>query len=105
MIFQTTLYLSLIIFALGLIFKISTWFRYDFERPTKRFTTRERFLAAMGGVTATFFSGRLLTLLKTLLLDVFCQQRIMRESRLRWLMHMCLFWGFLLLLLMHALEE
>ena len=104
MIFNISLYLSLIIFALGLIFKISTWFRYNFESTTKSFTATERFFAAMGGIAATLFSGKVLILLKSLLLDVFCQRRIMRESRLRWVMHMCLFWGFTLLLLMHALE-
>jgi len=104
MIFNISLYLSLIIFALGLTFKISTWFRYNFQSPSKPFSAWERFYAAMGGIMATFFSGRVLTLLRTLLLDVFCQRRIMRESRLRWFMHMCLFWGFTLLLLMHALE-
>lgn len=104
MIFKISLYLSLIIFALGLIFKISTWFRYNFESTTIPFTARERFFAAMGGIVTTLFSGKVLTLLRSLLLDVFCQRRIMRESLLRWVMHMCLFWGFTLLLLMHALE-
>ena len=104
MIFKISLYLSLIVFVLGLIFKISTWFRYNFESPTQPFSPWERFFAAISGIMATFFSGRVLTLLKTLLLDVFCQRRIMRESPLRWAMHMCLFWGFTLLLLMHALE-
>jgi len=104
MIFNISLYLSLIIFSLGLIFKISTWFRYNFELTTQPFTARERFFAAMGGIVATLFSGKVLILLKSLLLDVFCQRRIMRESRLRWVMHMCMFWGFSLLLLMHALE-
>ena len=104
MIFKISLYLSLIVFGLGLIFKISTWFRYNFEATTKPFTATERFSAAMGGIVATLFSGKVLTFLKSLLLDVFCQRRIMMESRLRWGMHMCLFWGFTLLLLMHALE-
>jgi len=104
MIFKISLYLSLIVFGLGLIFKISAWFRYNFESPTIPFSAWERFSAAMGGIMATFFSGRILTLLKTLFLDVICQRRIMRESQLRWVMHMCLFWGFTLLLLMHALE-
>ena len=56
MVFDISLYLSLMIFALGLIFKISTWFRYNFESTTIPFTARERFFAAMGGIVATLFS-------------------------------------------------
>lgn len=99
-----SLYLSLIIFGLGLIYRIGAWFRHDFASSPGPFSPWRRFWAAMGGTMATFFSGRILILAKTLLLDVFWQRRILRESPLRWVMHLCLFWGFTLLLLMHALE-
>jgi heterodisulfide reductase subunit C/nitrate reductase gamma subunit len=104
MIFEITLYLSLIVFGLGLLFKGSQWFRYHFSGGVKPFTVSERLFAAMRGILSTRFSGKVFTLLKVLVLDVFCQRRILRESRLRWVMHMSLFWGFALLLLMHALE-
>jgi heterodisulfide reductase subunit C/nitrate reductase gamma subunit len=104
MIFKISLYLSLIVFGLGLLFKVSTWFRYHFAGEVKPFTLSERLMAATGGILSTLFSGKVFTLLKVLVLDVFCQRRILRESRLRWAMHMSLFWGFTLLLLMHALE-
>jgi len=104
MVFKISLYLSLFIFGLGLIYKISTWFRHDFGPSTGPFSPWQRFWAAVGGMMATVFSGRILILLKTLLLDVFWQRRLLRESPLRWVMHLCLFWGFTLLLLMHALE-
>lgn len=45
-----------------------------------------------------------MTLLKVAVLDVLLQVRILRESRIRWIMHMCLMYGFLVLLLLHALE-
>ena len=104
MVFDISLYLSLIVFGLGLLFKVSTWFRYDFAGEAKPFTPWERLSGAAGGILSTLFSGRVLTLLEVLVLDVFCQRRILRESRLRWVMHMSLFWGFALLLLMHGLE-
>ncbi len=104
MVLTISLYLSLLIFGLGLLFKVSTWFRYDFGAPERPFTARERICAALAGIAATLLSVKTFTLLKVLVMDVFCQRRILKESRLRWAMHMCLFWGFTLLLLMHALE-
>ncbi len=104
MIFEISLYLSLMVFGLGLIFKVGTWFRRDFGGETNPFLFSERLFAAARGILSTLFSAKVLTLLKVLILDVFCQRRILMESRLRWVMHMCLFWGFTLLLWMHALE-
>jgi heterodisulfide reductase subunit C/nitrate reductase gamma subunit len=104
MILKISLYLSLIVFGLGLLFKVSTWFRYHFAGEIKPFTLWERISAAAGGILSTLLSGKIFTILKVLVLDVFCQRRILRESRLRWIMHMSLFWGFTLLLLMHGLE-
>ncbi|MFH1241228.1 MAG: 4Fe-4S dicluster domain-containing protein [Pseudomonadota bacterium] len=39
------------------------------------------------------------------LLDVLLQIRVFRQDFLRWLMHICIYVGFILLLLMHALEK
>jgi heterodisulfide reductase subunit C len=44
-------------------------------------------------------------LLKAVVLDVLLQQRTLKESVTRWLAHMLIFYGFMLLLLMHALES
>lgn len=104
MIFEISLYLSLMVFGLGLIFKVGTWFSRHFGGAVNPFTFSERLFAAATGILSTLFSGKAITLLKVLVLDVFCQRRILKESRLRWVMHLCLFWGFTLLLLMHALE-
>ncbi|MFC1821476.1 4Fe-4S dicluster domain-containing protein [Thermodesulfobacteriota bacterium] len=105
MFFSVSLYISLAIFAFGLIFKLSTWFRYNLGHETTEFTTTERVLSAARGIILTIFSPKLFTLLKVLVLDVFFQVRTLRESRFRWLMHILIFWGFLLLFLMHGLEQ
>jgi heterodisulfide reductase subunit C/nitrate reductase gamma subunit len=61
-------------------------------------------LSALTGILRTVFSIKVLTLIKVFILDVLFQARILREDILRWLMHMFIFWGFMLLLLMHAMD-
>ncbi|MFH1951942.1 MAG: heterodisulfide reductase-related iron-sulfur binding cluster, partial [Pseudomonadota bacterium] len=61
--------------------------------------------AAIKGVISTVLSPKIIPLLKTLVLDVILQRKVLREDFLRWLMHMCIYGGFMLLLLMHALEN
>jgi len=105
MVFLTLLYLSLAISVLGLIYKISTWFSRKIGIGAKDFTTSERVSAAVKGITGVIFSAKILTLIKVFILDVVLQARIFKEDFTRWLMHMLIFGGFMLLLLMHALEK
>ncbi len=105
MVFQISLYVSLGIFGVGLIYKISTWFRYSFGIENNEIRKSGRFFAAVKGIISTLLSRKIITLFIVFLLDVLLQRRIFRESRLRWINHMCIFGGFVLLLFMHALEK
>ncbi len=105
MFFTVTLYISLIIFGLGLIYKISKWFRYRVGEQGREITSLERVSATFKGIILVLFSPKILTLLKIFVLDVLFQIRILRENPLRWVMHMCIYGGFMLLLLMHALDK
>ncbi|HDM77015.1 MAG TPA: hypothetical protein ENG51_11175 [Deltaproteobacteria bacterium] len=105
MFFNVTLYIVLTIFGVGLIYKVSTWFRYNIGIVARDISTGERFAAAIKGVFSTFFSSRILTLLRVFLVDVLLQMRTLKEDGLRWIMHMLIYWGFMLLLLMHALDK
>jgi heterodisulfide reductase subunit C/nitrate reductase gamma subunit len=105
MVFLALLYLSLAIFVLGLIYKISTWFSRTIGIGAKDFTTSKRVSAAVKGIAGVIFSAKILTLIKVFILDVVLQARIFKEDFTRWLMHMLIFGGFMLLLLMHALEK
>ena len=104
MFYDIALYASLAIFVLGLIYKISAWFRRNVGVNSRNITASTRILAAIKGILGTVFSARLFTLIKVFILDVLGQARILKEDFLRWLMHMLMFWGFMLLLLMHALD-
>lgn len=105
MLFTISLYISLIVFVIGVLYKVSAWFRYRLSEDPADTTPTERISAAVKGVLQTVFSAKILELLKVLVLDVILQYRILKEDFLRWLMHMLIFVGFMMLLLMHALEK
>jgi len=104
MIFNVLLYAALIIFSLGMIYKISTWFTRKVGICADQITTAERVWAAAKGVGGTIFSPKIGILIKVVILDVLLQRRILKENALRWVMHMLIYGGFMLLLLMHALD-
>jgi heterodisulfide reductase subunit C/nitrate reductase gamma subunit len=105
MVFNVLLYISLGIFILGLIYKVYTWFSLKIGISAQDYTFSQRFSAAVKGTVGVIFSSKILLLIKAFILDVVLQRKILKESFLRWLMHMLLYGGFMLLLLMHALEK
>ena len=105
MFFTISLYLALAVFGLGLLYKISTWFRYRIGLDAREFSAAERLAAAIKGLALTLLSGKIFTLFRVFILDVLLQIRVLRQDFLRWLMHICLYVGFMLLLLMHALDK
>ncbi|MBW2220341.1 MAG: 4Fe-4S dicluster domain-containing protein, partial [Deltaproteobacteria bacterium] len=104
MFFTITLYLSLAIFIIGTVYRIWTWFKIRVGPDATNFSVRERMSAALKGLIKTLFSRRFFLLLKVLILDVILQVQILKNNFVRWLMHICIFGGFMLLLLMHALD-
>jgi len=104
MFFSIAIYIALAIFGIGLFYKISTWFRYSLGIEAAKIPTSRRVMAAAKGIFLTLFSKKILILARVFTLDVLLQTRILRESVPRWLMHMGIFGGFMLLLIMHALE-
>jgi len=104
MVFNVLLYISLGIFSLGLVFKIFTWFSQKIGFGAEAFTISSRLAAAVKGIAGIIFSLKLFTLVKVFFLDVIFQIRTLKEDPLRWLMHLSIYWGFMLLLLMHALD-
>ncbi|MGD8371275.1 MAG: 4Fe-4S dicluster domain-containing protein [Syntrophobacterales bacterium] len=105
MFFTNSLYVALAIFGVGLLYKISTWFRYNISAEAEDIPTSTRISAAIKGIILTLFSGKIFTLLRVFIVDVLLQIRLLRQDFLRWLMHICLYVGFILLLLMHGLDK
>jgi len=103
--FNFLLFTALIIFLLGLFYKISRWFTSKFGDAGQQFTAFQRVTSAAKGIVRILFSPKLPLVLKAMLVDVLLQARVFKEDVIRWLAHMLIFYGFMLLVLMHALES
>lgn len=105
MFFSLTLYLSITIFFIGLIYRVWKWFRIRIGPEAADFSVPDRAAASVKAIIATLFSRRVFVILKVLVVDVILQIRFLQEDFLRWFMHMLIFFGFMMLLLMHALDN
>jgi heterodisulfide reductase subunit C/nitrate reductase gamma subunit len=103
--FDYLLYSSLIVFLLGVIYKASNWFTKSIGPVNPEITTAQRLKAAASGIIGVIFSAKFLAVLKAIVIDVLLQGRVFKEDIGRWLAHMLIFYGFMLLLLMHALDS
>ena len=101
--FQTALYASLLLCALGLLWRMSGWVRLRIGPEVQAVTLLQRWHALLRGLAEALFTRRVLDVGAALLLDVLLQRRLYRSDRSRWLAHWLMFAGFMLLLLMHAL--
>ena len=104
MILKIGLYIALSLFGIGLLYRISSWFRCKIGPGARKISTLHRVASAIKGVLATFFSLRFFNLITSLILDVILQRKIMREDFLRWIMHLLIYLGFMLLIVLHALH-
>ena len=86
---------SLIIFLLGVIYKVSNWFVKKIAAPGQTVTTFQRVRSAAGGILGILFSVKLIIVIKVILVDVLLQGRVFKEDVTRWLAHMLIFFGFL----------
>ena len=107
MFFRVTFYLSLAICTVGLFYKIARWFTLRIGPEAANFSFWQRLTSAVTGSFKAFFSPRLLVAFKIFILDVVFQTRILKQNFdfLRLSMHILIFGGFVLLLLMHALDK
>jgi len=106
MFFNMALYISLIIFGVGMIYKICGWFWKNVGVGQTGIQAPRRLVSASKSFVSMLFSPKILTLLNTFLIDVLLQRRILkdREDRTVWFMHLCIFAGFIFLLLFHTLD-
>jgi len=100
-----SLYSSLAIFAMGLLYKIATWFSLKTSATAKDITPSTRVSSALKGILTTLLSPKIVTLIKVFFLDAIFQRRVIREDFFRWLTHILLYGAFMLLVLMHALDK
>jgi heterodisulfide reductase subunit C/nitrate reductase gamma subunit len=105
MFYDISLYISLAIFIIGLIYKICRWLSRKTTLEAKDIPTSKRLSSAIKGIVLTIFSLKILTLIKVFFLDIIIQRKVLKEDSFRWLTHIFIYVAFTLLLLMHALDK
>lgn len=107
MFYDFALWAAIIIFCIGLIHKIDTWFILNVGTGDRTTSMTSRFAAGAKGILKTIFSIKIFAVIKVLVVDVLFQVRILKDSKdpWAWIMHLFIFVGFILLLLFHALDS
>jgi heterodisulfide reductase subunit C/nitrate reductase gamma subunit len=103
--YTATLYISLAIFVFGFVYRMANWFRYKTSPDASNIATKKRISAALSAIVRTLFSPKLFSVLSVFVRDAFLQRFLLEKNFLRWLGHICLHAGFMLLLLMHGLDK
>jgi nitrate reductase gamma subunit len=105
MAFTISLYIALIIFALGLIYKIGTWLSKKPTPASQKMSVAHRLTSGIKGIILTLLSRKILTLITVFILDGIFQRKVFKENPFRWLIHILIYGGFMLLLFMHAFDS
>lgn len=101
--FQTALHASLALCALGLLWRVSAWFRLGIGDEARSLSCLQRAAAAGRGVAAALLSRRVSRLIGAFFLDTLLLRRLFAQEKLRWFGHLLIAAGFTLMVLMHAL--
>ena len=106
MIYNIGLYAALTVLIIGLLLRFARWFRIELGPDVTDFSPLEKLVSITRIKFRLFvsFSG-LLSLLRVFINDILFQKRILKTSPLRWGIHMAVFYGFVLLLLLHVFDE
>lgn len=105
MLFTTSLYLSLTICLVGIVYRIWRWFSVYVGPASLRISPLQRFASAVKSIAAALFGRSAARLIRALIFDCLIQQRLLREDIFRWTAHILIAYGFVLLILLHALDR
>ncbi len=105
MILTVCVYSSLAVCVAGIIWRAGRWFFLVIGPGEKPANPGQRMAAMLAALPKTLWSRKAGTIAKTLLLDVVLQRHILRRSAIRWIMHVGLCYGVLLLVFVHALDD
>ncbi|MBU4374248.1 MAG: respiratory nitrate reductase subunit gamma [Euryarchaeota archaeon] len=88
--------ISIILFLVGMYIQLSKWGRGIPEGATKPIGA----WGALRMIISKIFENGVGPALRILILDVLFQQRTFQRRRLEWFMHICIFWGWIGLLIL-----
>lgn len=103
MFFNWALYISVAVCLLGLLYRLWKWIFVKSEIYDGESLERKRTAVIIKNAASLFSGANIWRVSKGILFDIIIQWRILKQDRLRWLMHVSIFYGFILLVLMHAL--
>ena len=99
-------YSALLVCLTGIGYRIFRWMRLRVGPEAEGLMLRQRAVGALSAVALALLRPRaLLAVTYSLLVEVILQLHILKQSPGRWLMHMSLCYGMLLLLLMHVFDD
>lgn len=99
-------YLAAAVCLAGTLYRLGRWCTLPLGLESPKSTPGRRLASATRAVAVALLDPRRLwVLLRAFLLDVVGQVHILRQSPLRWAMHMALCYGTLLLLLLHTFDD
>ncbi len=102
--FQAWLYLSLLICLVGVLWRSVRWLTTDIG-PEAAGNIVQRAAAALKALGALLFSRRLPVAIRALVRDGLLQLHLLKAHPMRWIMHMLIFAGIGLLVLLHACDD
>lgn len=102
--FNILLTLSVLICLAGLALRLYAWFSQGIHPPSPSIPLAERIRSGLQSTSKVLFGGKIVTIIKSIFADLLFQQRVFHKSGLRWAAHTLIFFGFIFLLLMHAME-
>jgi heterodisulfide reductase subunit C/nitrate reductase gamma subunit len=99
-------YMSLAVCLAGILYRVFTWFHDRVIFPNAgAAATLKRMGVGFIGVFRTPAGGKIPGLVRSLVGKVLLQVHILKQHPLRWVMHIFICYGFLYLLLFHALDD
>lgn len=105
MLFDIGLYTALAVCLLGLSYRVYTWLSLDIGDQARCYSVGQRASAALRAGRELIFSAKVLELLKRFVLDGLFQRGALKSGWGAWAAHAAIFWGFMLLLVFHAMDS
>ena len=96
----------LFLFCLGFIYRMSIWLQGEDGNSGKKRSRISRFFSYLGLFLKTLFSKRSGQLIKSFFADGIIHGNLLRDSILKWLIHIFMFWGlasFTLISILHLI--
>ncbi|MFC2159853.1 hypothetical protein ACFLQS_03955 [Actinomycetota bacterium] len=107
---QTALWIifgvCLFLFCLGFLYRMSIWLEGTGEEGAKKRSKMFKFLQYKGLFCRTLFSRKAADLIKSFFADGIVHGNLLKDSILKWLIHMFMFWGlasFTLISILHVI--